>query len=392
MQKTCPVCQTTSIKIFLERKNVPVHQNFLFEEQVTARQIQRGNLSIAICLACEFVFNTTFVPSVMSYDQNYENTQNYSPVFEQYVEKLVEDLVERKGMKNARVIEVGCGKGSFLRKLVEVGNNIGIGFDPSYLGPLEYFSGRLHYIKEFYDDKFANMVADFIVCRHVIEHIPEPIPMLRSIRRAMKNSSHVMVFFETPDIEWILKNEVVWDFFYEHCSYFSQQSIRTAFEKAGFSVDPVTPVFGNQYLWLEARPAANPPSSEPETGYIIELVEKFEQSNSKLNSKWAQNLQELQRHGPVALWGAGAKGVTFANLFDPNLEHITCVVDVNPYKQGKYLPGTGHPVVSPHDLPKYNIKTLILMNPNYRQEIKTQMREANIDDCSLLEFSTRSTS
>jgi SAM-dependent methyltransferase len=392
MRNTCPICQSASTQVFLKRKNVPVHQNMLFEEQTQAQQIHRGDLSIAICLSCGFVFNASFDGSIMSYDQRYENTQNYSPLFEQHVEKLVEDLVERKGLKNTRVIEVGCGKGTFIRKLVEAGNNTGTGFDPSYLGPLEYFSGRLRYIKEFYDDKFANLVTDSVVCRHVIEHIPEPIQMLTSIRRAMENSQHAMVFFETPDIEWILKNNVVWDFFYEHCSYFSRESIRTAFEKAGFSVDKVTPVFGNQYLWLEARPASTLRSSKPQGGAILELAEKFERSNKKLNDQWAQELQKLQKQGPVALWGAGAKGVTFSNLFDPHLENITCVVDINPNKQGKFLPGTGHPIISPFDLPKYNARTLILINPNYRREVESQMREAKIEHATLLEFSTTNVS
>jgi SAM-dependent methyltransferase len=390
MQNICPVCQSTSIKIFLERKNVPIHQNFLFAEQARAKQIHRGDLSIAICLSCGFVYNASFASIIMSYNQCYENTQNYSPLFEQYVDKLVENLVDRKGIKNARIIEVGCGKGTFLRKLVEVGNNSGIGFDPSYDGPLDDFSGRLHYRKEFYNDKFAHLITDFVVCRHVIEHIPEPIPMLRSIRYAMANSPNARVFFETPDIEWILENDVVWDFFYEHCSYFNRQSLRTAFENSGFHVDMITSVFGNQYLWLEARPTSISQVPTLQAGHIIKMVEKFEQTNTMLNHKWAHDLQRLKKQGPVVLWGAGAKGVTFANLFDPHMEFISCVVDINPNKQGKFLPGTGHPICSPDNLPKYNPRTILFLNPNYHQEIDAQMRDLKIKNCTLLEFSTRS--
>ena len=70
----------------------------------------------------------------------------------------------------------------------------------------------------------------------------------------------------------------------------------------------------------------------------------------------------------MALWGAGAKGVTVANLLDPHCVLIDCVVDLNPNKQGHFIPGTGHPIVSPSELLGRGVKNAILMNPNYRQE------------------------
>jgi len=82
--------------------------------------------------------------------------------------------------------------------------------------------------------------------------------------------------------------------------------------------------------------------------------------------------------GPIAVWGAGAKGVTFVNLIDPKKELIDCVVDLNPNKQGRHIPGTGHPIVSYQNLPKRKVTTAILMNPNYREENQTLLRKAGI--------------
>ena len=81
----------------------------------------------------------------------------------------------------------------------------------------------------------------------------------------------------------------------------------------------------------------------------------------------------------TALWGAGAKGVTFANLIDGSRELIDCVVDLNPLKQGHYLPGTGHPIVSHQALTARGVSTAILMNPNYREENLALIREAGLD-------------
>ena len=93
---------------------------------------------------------------------------------------------------------------------------------------------------------------------------------------------------------------------------------------------------------------------------------------------WQKHLKELCSLGKVAIWGAGAKGVTFANLLDPHSKLIDCIVDLNPNKQGRFVPGTGHPIVSYRDLPKRNVATAILMNPNYREENQEYLKKAGI--------------
>jgi hypothetical protein len=79
----------------------------------------------------------------------------------------------------------------------------------------------------------------------------------------------------------------------------------------------------------------------------------------------------------VALWGAGAKGVTFANLIDSERQDLDCIVDLNPEKQGHYVPGTGHPIVSYRDLCERGVTAAILMNPNYRQENLALLQDAH---------------
>jgi hypothetical protein len=81
----------------------------------------------------------------------------------------------------------------------------------------------------------------------------------------------------------------------------------------------------------------------------------------------------------VALWGAGAKGVTFANLADPCRQYIDCIADLNPLKQGHFVPGTGHPIVAPADLPERQVRNVILMNPLYRDENLAIIKSLNAD-------------
>ena len=65
---------------------------------------------------------------------------------------------------------------------------------------------------------------------------------------------------------------------------------------------------------------------------------------------------------------------------------IDCIVDLNPLKQGHFVPGTGHPIVSHHDLLARGVKSAILMNPNYRDENLDLLRAAKADVCLIEEL------
>ena len=84
---------------------------------------------------------------------------------------------------------------------------------------------------------------------------------------------------------------------------------------------------------------------------------------------WVRLLDDLRGHGPVAVWGAGAKGVTFAHLADPDARRVAAVVDVNPAKQGRFLPGTGHPIIAPVRAVELGVTSVLVLNPNYAAEV-----------------------
>lgn len=381
IERKCLLCESSRVSGFLRRDGVPVHQNLLMRGQRAAVEITRGDLDLAFCEECGFVFNRAFDISRLDYSESYDNTQAYSPTFDGYLRDLVRYMVSEKGVRGRRIVEVGCGKGSFLRELVaaeEVGNS-GVGFDPSYEGPTTDLDGRLKFERRFYGPELAHIPADVVVCRHVIEHVPEPIELLQAIRQTLCGFSHAQVFFETPCVEWILRNRVIWDFFYEHCSYFTAASLATAFELSGFAVEDVRHVFGGQYLWLEAKVSNGELEASKEPGEIPVLAKRFSASESALKKDWRAKVRRMTDGGKVALWGAGAKGVTLANLIDDGRELLDCIVDLNPQKQGYYLPGTGHPIIGYEDLAPRGVATAVLMNPNYRKENAALLRKANSD-------------
>jgi len=368
--KPCPVCGGANPRVFLSRKSIPVHQNLLKPTRAEALDVARGDMAMAACAACGFVFNAEFDPARISYGAGYDNDQSHSPFFAEYLTALATRLARDEGVTNCRIVEVGCGRGDFLRSLVKDASNgnTGVGFDPSYSGPEEDCDGRLRFVRSYYDPSAASVAADVVICRHVIEHVARPIELLRSVREALRSSPAPRVFFETPCVEWILDNAVIWDFFYEHCSLFTASSLRTAFERAGFAVRSIGHAFGGQYLWSEAALADANPNPELHPGEIVATAARFAREEERLRGEWSQRVRDLAQAGKVAIWGAGAKGVTFAQLVDPDCALVDCLVDLNPAKQGKYTPGTGHPVVGVAELAARGITHAILMNPNYRAE------------------------
>ena len=260
-RETCPVCDATGAERFLFRAAVPVHQNLLFPTADAARAMKRGTLDMRACRACGFVFNAAFDPGLVDYGPAYENSQDCSPAFNAHLDSLVDRLVRTNGVRNGRVVEVGCGKGVFLKKLLGTRRTQRRDrFRP--VVPRAERVGRMRFVKDFYGPTTA-VPADVVVCRHVIEHVPEPLELLRTVRAGVGESGETRVFFETPCVEWILHNRVPWDFFYEHCSLFTAASLSLALERAGFAVTDVRHVFGGQYLWAEA--VSGSPDSGPRT-------------------------------------------------------------------------------------------------------------------------------
>ncbi len=375
----CPVCGSGRTERFLTRRGTPVNQNVVFASHAEAVAIGRADLEMEVCLNCGFVYNAAFDMNRLSYETAYDNNQSHSGSFRGYVGELARNLTDSEGVRDCRIVDVGCGSGDFLRSLVRdaAWNNVGKGFDPAYRGPDCDCEGRARFVRDYFGSDLAE-ATDVVVCRHVIEHIADPAALLRSVRQALESSRHARAYFETPDVTWILRNRVIWDFFYEHCSLFAPSSIRAAFERSGFRVTGVRRVFCDQYLWLEAALGPIGQTTDCAAGELPALARAFGAREAGLRLLWERTLDSHLEQGKVALWGAGAKGVTLSNLVDPSRRRIDCVVDLNPNKQGRFLPGTGHPIVDYRELKARGVRSAILMNPNYRDESDRLLAAANL--------------
>ena len=217
-----------------------------------------------------------------------------------------------------------------------------------------------------------------IVSRHTIEHIFRPLDFLRSIRAAMEMTPEACLFLETPDIEWILAKFQPQDLFYEHCSIFSPEALRLACSRAGFEMRSLELVFGDQYLWAEARPVVGTSDLAVRTSFTA-AAENFATRSDRFVKDWRLLLTKLAAAKNVWIWGASSKGVTFALLIDPDGKEFAGAIDINPNKTGRFMPVTGLPIHGPDAVGDGDV--VIVMNPRYRQEILQQIDEQNISVC-----------
>lgn len=363
----CPVCGAPAGTSVLLRNGVPVHQNLLYASRDAALGARRGDLDFRLCAGCGFVFNAAFDPALVEYGPDYENSQQYSPAFVVHLDEMVERvLAGGDAGGDETIVEIGCGSGDFLTRLLARSDpgTRAVGIDPSYVGPETAADGRARFVAAKLGPELE-IAPDVLVCRHVIEHLHDPMEVLRTVRAAAV-PGRTRVFFETPCVEWILDNSVLWDLFYEHCSLFSTQSLAYAMNHAGFEVCEIGHVFGGQYLWVEA--VASTDDCTPVRAARVPDASTIAALEQARVAEWTKRLTDLRGRGPVVLWGAGAKGLTFCNLVDPSAELLDAVIDLNPSKQGQFIGGTGHPILGPEAA--VGSVAAAVLNPNYVAEIR----------------------
>ena len=379
----CSACGSTNVREILQINDVPAHCCLLWEEKEEAINCPKGDIYLNFCNNCGHLYNQVFDPELMAYTQDYENSLHFSPKFQKYSQDLVKRLTETYQIINKDIIEIGCGKGDFLKMICEYGKNKGYGFDKSYEPKID--SGvnleSVEFIQDFYSEKYSSYPADFIITRYVLEHIQDPGAFIGEIKSIIDSKKRIIFYFEVPNILYTLRDQGIWDLIYEHCSYFSAPSLTSIFENLGFEVKNVSENYLGQFLSIEASTHRN--TSENYKPYIsIEevssLVENFSASFNHKISEWQNKLNNYRSKGKkVVAWGGGAKGVSFLNFLKTE-GFIHEIVDINPRKQDMYIAGTGQKYILPEQLVTLSPDVVILMNPIYEKEISNTLKELNL--------------
>lgn len=332
-------------RILYRQDGFPIFQNRVYETEAEARDCRKGDIRLVEDQETGLVYNASFDPSLMSYDENYQNEQGLSPVFQDHLTS-VSDVIDRTLGRNS-IVEVGCGKGLFLEMLLDKGFDV-TGFDPAY-------EGSNSKIRKQYFDGGVGLRAQGLILRHVLEHIQNPYGFMLQLREA--NGGTGLIYIEVPCFDWICTHRTWFDIFFEHVNYFRISDFYRMFG----DVIEAGHTFNGQYLYVVAD--------------LKSLKKPIFDPNNRV--RFPENFTATIQHKPkgsrqAAIWGAASKGVIFSLLKSRAGEHIEVAIDINPAKHGKFLPGTGLQVRAPSEgLATLKDNALIyVMNSNYFDEIR----------------------
>jgi 2-polyprenyl-3-methyl-5-hydroxy-6-metoxy-1,4-benzoquinol methylase len=245
--KQCPNCFSHDVLHVYESSGVPTYQNVLLESSQEATNVPRGTIELVFCNECTFLYNAAFDENLVGYGASYENDQTYSAIFMEHVAHVAKNIINKNHITHHKILEIGCGTGYFLNKIVlEDNENIGVGFDKSL--PSTSITNKISLYNKYYEDSDLGDF-DVVLSRHVVEHILNNNILFA---RLIKKNPNAKFFIETPSLEWIVKNNIFFDIFYEHCSYFCGYSIAKLLSNHGLSIVNAEHVFNGQYMWVEA--------------------------------------------------------------------------------------------------------------------------------------------
>lgn len=381
MSHACIACASHATSAVVAIRDLPVYCNVLWETRKQALAAPRGNIDLHFCRSCGHLYNAAFDPELVEYTPDYENSLHYSPRFQRYADTLIERLIRRYDIRGRQVVEIGCGKGEFLRLLCARGDNRGVGFDPSYDAARDDgSSGKVTFVKDYYSAHYSHLEPNLVCCRHVLEHVPDPARFLAELRDNPGITADTVLYVEVPNSLFTVRDMGIWDLIYEHVSYFTRDSLRSLFETAGFDILDLAEDFGGQFLYVEARlstrsdePGPSVPGSSLD-GLISEFAHRYE---SRV-AQWREQLETMTRNGGTCvIWGAGSKGITFANIMRGS-DAIIGMVDINPHKLGRFVPGTGTRVVGVETLAGLAPDHVLVTNPLYLEEIRQAMTAQGI--------------
>jgi SAM-dependent methyltransferase len=330
----------------------PVSQNRVYATAKEAMECPRGDIRLLREPLTGIIYNSSFEPDRMMYDEQYQNEQGHSLIFQEHLDQVA--TIIGRNSRGKSILEIGCGKGTFLELMRSRGFAI-TGLDPAYEGSSDYI------LKKPFSPALG-LSGDAIILRHVLEHIPDPLTFLLSILEA--NGGKGLVYIETPCLDWICHHRAWFDIYYEHVNYFRLSDFSRIF---GHIIESGR-LFGGQYLYVVADLASicgNPLEDTHDFRLPDDFLADVDRAIARMKTDGARK---------NIVWGAASKGVIFTLLIlrrggiKPDL-----VIDINPAKQGKYMPLTGLQISSPREALAQvaDRDSIFVMNSNYFEEIKS---------------------
>jgi hypothetical protein len=385
MSRRCDACDGATLVPFADLGDIPVLCGVHWADAEAAAASPVGRMRLAFCPSCAYVRNVAFDPAVMTYDTTMDTNLHHSPAFQRFSADLVAHLGRRYDLAGARVLDIGCAQGDFLRELCHLTGSSGMGYDAMYAGPQGPTASGVECYSTLAPRGGDLPEYDFVTSRHWFEHIEDPYEFLVDLRERA-DGRPVHGYIEVPDACYDLAT-AGWEVIYPHVSYFDAYSLCSIVERAGWRVEDTGTLFSGMFRFIEIsannqagpRRGSTPLPDEADRDRQLAAVDGFAERHRTERDTWRARIADLVADDarPV-LWGAGSRGVQFLTLADRE-RTMAAVVDLNPRKWGRYLPVTAHRVDPPDLLSSVKPRAVIITNPAYRAEIAADLRRLGVD-------------
>lgn len=388
MSPRCRLCSSELTHTFVDLGMSPPCESYL-----TAEQLDQGEtfypLHVRVCSECLLVQLPAYIPAEDIFTR-YAYFSSYSDSWVAHAGRFVDKAVSDCGLdRDSFVVEVASNDGYLLQHVVERGIRA-LGVEPAAnVAAAAIARGvptEILFLGEETGRKIAEQYgrADLVVANNVIAHVPDIVDFARGLRALV--ADHGRVSIEIPHLLRLIEGREYDTIYHEHYSYLTLLTTQRVLAAAGLAVIDVEelPTHGGSLrTWSTAAEHAGEPSTEVSRVLALEARAGLDtlQGHAGFHTQVAAVRNELveflvgrSREGArVVGYGAPGKGNTLLNHAGIRPDLLAFTVDRNPYKHGKYLPGTHIPIYPVERLAGERPDYVLILPWNLKDEIAKQL-------------------
>jgi SAM-dependent methyltransferase len=382
----CRFCGGSVVE-FVDLGASPLCESYLTKEQLNAVE-PFYPLAAYVCQNCLLVQLQEYVAPKHIFSE-YAYFSSFSDAWLEHARRYVEAITERLGLGPAsRVIEIGSNDGYLLQFFVEKGIPV-LGIDPAANIARAAEKRGVPTLVTFFGvetaRELAGKQADLVLGNNVLAQVPDLNSFVEGIRIVLKPGGVCTIEF--PHLLKTIAGNQFDQIYHEHFSYFSVLSVEKIFSAHGMGL------FHIEELWthggsLRIYACHVNDGSHPVEKSVAELLRRereagldrletyagFAAQVRATKRKLLSFLIEAKNCGKsIAGYGAPGKGNTLLNYCGVGTDFLDYTVDRNPYKQGKYLPGTHIPIFAPEKLAETKPDYVLILPWNLKDEITGQL-------------------
>lgn len=297
----------------------------------------------------------------VSYYRDVIRAGGYSSTMKELRRDEYRRFIDRCGLEGKKIIEVGCGRGEFLKTLREFPVQVYGVEHKRELVQLARAEGLnvAEGFTETADTVFPGGPFDAFLSFNFLEHQPDPNTMLKCIYNNLTENGCGLI--TVPDFRYIQENDSFYELLRDHLSNFTDESLEFLVKKNGFSILERRRVNRDTIEFIvQKRPAVD----------VSGLVGNLSKLSAQLREYTESRLAEGKR---IAVWGASHQGFTTVAATGVS-DRFSYIIDSAPFKQGKFSPASHLPIVSPQYFHEDPVDCILIIAPGYTEEISKTIR------------------